>query len=356
MSRPIEAVVHSAALRHNYQTIKQRAPGAKAFAVIKANAYGHGVARVVEALHDADAFAILEFDAAVQMRQHGVTQPILLLEGAFSPAELQACAEHRLMLAIHEPRHLCWLQETPLLAPVDVFLKLNTGMNRLGFAVQDAASLFAQLRKLPNVASVTLMTHFATADEPAKGVAKQWERFRLHTAGLDCPRSLANSAATLAYPEVHADWVRPGIALYGSSPFNHLSARQLGLQAAMTLRSEVIAVQELVAGDAVGYGASFIADGRMRVGIVACGYADGYPRHAPTGTPVLVEGKMTRLLGRVSMDMLCVDLSELPQAGIGSGVELWGAALPIDTVAHAAGTIAYELMCAVTARVPIRSV
>ncbi|WP_348944069.1 alanine racemase [Chitinibacter sp. FCG-7] len=353
MSRPIEAVIHSAALAHNYQQIKKTAPTARAFAVVKANAYGHGLERVITALPQADGFAILEFDAAIALRELGVKQPILLLEGVFSIAQLQQSAAHQLMLAIHEPRHLLWLRDTPLSAPVDVFLKLNTGMNRLGFAPEQAADLLAQLRDMPNVASVTLMTHFATADDPAKGIARQWARFQAQTAGLDCPRSLANSAATLAYPEVHADWVRPGIALYGSSPFADRSAQSLNLQPAMSLRSRIIAVQQLQAGDEVGYGATFIADKAMRIGVVACGYADGYPRHAPTGTPIIVAGKVSRLLGRVSMDMLCVDLSEIAEAEIDSEVELWGQGLSIDLVAQAAGTIAYELMCAVAPRVPV---
>ncbi|WP_373976378.1 alanine racemase [Chitinibacter sp. SCUT-21] len=354
MSRPIEAVIHSNALAHNYQVIKQRAPNARAFAVIKANGYGHGAARVVAALRNADGFAILEFGTALQLRQQGITQPILLLEGVFSRDELQQCAQHNIMLAIHQAQHLDWLRDTPLNAPVDVFLKLNTGMNRLGFVAESAPAIVDQLRAMPNVASVTLMTHFATADEPEKGIAKQWHRFQTVTADLDCPRSLANSAAVFAYPEVHADWVRPGIALYGSSPFAHLSAADLGLQAAMTLRSRIIAVQHLQAGDTVGYGATFTADREMRIGVVACGYADGYPRHAPTGTPVIVAGQTTRILGRVSMDMLCVDLTDIPQAQIDSEVELWGAHLSIDAVAQAAGTIAYELMCAITQRVSIR--
>ncbi|QLG86760.1 alanine racemase [Chitinibacter bivalviorum] len=355
MSRPIEAVIHSAALKHNYQLIKRQAPTAKAFAVIKANAYGHGVERVCAALPEADGFAILELDAAIALRTQGITQPILLLEGAFSPLEMQRCAQYQLMFAIHEPRHLQWLADTELERPVDVFLKLNTGMNRLGFPAADVTSLVAQLQAMANVASVTLMTHFATADEPEQGIAKQWGNFQQHCADLNMPATLANSAAIFAYPEVHAQWVRPGIALYGSSPFAHRSAQELDLHAAMTLRSRIIAVQSLQAGDTVGYGASFIADRAMKIGVVACGYADGYPRHAPTGTPILVAGQLSRVLGRVSMDMLCVDLTDIADAQIDAEVELWGQRLSIDLVAQAAGTIAYELMCAIANRVPVRT-
>ncbi|WP_273432222.1 alanine racemase [Chitinibacter tainanensis] len=354
MTRPIEVVIHRSALHHNYQVIKQRAVGACALAVIKANAYGHGIEQVVAALPAADGFALLEMPAALRLRAMGVTQPILLLEGAFSPAELQLCAEHDLWLAIHEPQHLEWLTQTTLVRPVQVFVKLNTGMNRLGFAAEQASAVVAQLQQLPNVAGITLMTHFATADDPAVGVTAQWARFQQGTAGLGLPVSLANSAATFAYPQVHGDWVRPGIALYGSSPLADQSATSLGLVAAMTLRAKIISTQQLQAGDSVGYGATFTADRPMRIGTVACGYADGYPRHAPTGTPVLVAGQCSRLLGRVSMDMLCVDLTAIDAAGIGSEVELWGQTLSIDEVAASAGTIGYELMCAVAPRVPMR--
>ncbi len=225
-------------------------------------------------------------------------------------------------------------------------------MNRLGFPASQARELAARLQRCANVASVTVMQHFATADEPEKGIDQQLARFKAATEGLALPQSLANSAATLAYPQTHAQWNRPGIVLYGSSPFAQRSAQDLGLQAAMTLQSELIAIQDLQPGDQVGYGATFTADRAMRIGVVACGYADGYPRVAPTGTPVTVDGVATRLVGRVSMDMLTVDLSAVPAARIGSKVELWGQNQPIDAVAHAAGTLGYELMCAVTTRVP----
>ncbi|QBC44283.1 alanine racemase [Iodobacter fluviatilis] len=353
MTRPIRAVIHTAALAANYAHAKACAPASKVFAVVKANAYGHGIANMVAALPNADAFATLEMPSARSLRALGVTQPILLLEGVFSVAELQLCAEQRFWLAVHDERGLAWLETTALVCPVHVFLKLNTGMNRLGFPAEQAPALLARMNQCSNVASVTLMAHFASADDPEQGVAAQYARFETACAGLDLAKTLANSAALLAYPETHHQWVRPGISLYGSSPFSTQSATELGLQAAMTLTAEVISVQNLQAGDAVGYGASFIADRAMRIGTVACGYADGYPRHAPTGTPVLVDGMASRLIGRISMDMLAVDLSELPKAGVGSQVELWGKNLSIDDVAKAAGTIGYELMCAVAARVPV---
>jgi alanine racemase len=236
---------------------------------------------------------------------------------------------------------------------LSVWLKINTGMNRLGFASEQVPAVMEKLKSHPAVGEVTLMTHFSHADEP-EGVAEQLERFKGLTAAYRAPRSLANSAALLRYPASHSEWVRPGIMLYGASPFADTSAQQFGLQPVMTLTSEIISVRELKAGDRVGYAGLFRADKTMRIGTVACGYADGYPRHAPTGTPILVNGKRTRTLGRVSMDMLAVDLSELPDADVGSRATLWGAGLPVEEVASAAGTISYELMCALTSRVPIK--
>ncbi|HSD61497.1 MAG TPA: alanine racemase, partial [Burkholderiales bacterium] len=258
---------------------------------------------------------------------------------------------HGLSAVIHCPEQLEML--AAFRPPLDVFLKLDTGMHRLGFQDEGFAAALEQVTGAAAVRSVTLMTHFARADEPG-GVAEQVARFQALTGHLKLPRSLANSAAILCHPETHADWVRPGIMLYGASPFPDRPAAEFGLLPAMTLSAEVIAVQVLVRGERVGYGGTFEAPGPMRVGIVACGYGDGYPRHADTGTPALVDGQRTRTLGRVSMDMLCVDLGGLPRSGVGSRVTLWGEGLPVDEVAAAAGTIAYELLCAVASRVPVR--
>ncbi|WP_432721529.1 alanine racemase [Jeongeupia wiesaeckerbachi] len=355
MSRPIQVLIDPAAIAHNYRRMKALAPKAKVYAVTKADGYGHGLARVVAALPEADGFALLEVDWAIGLREAGVTQPILLLEGVFSADEMRLASHHALTVAVHEERALAWLETLVLPKPLDVYVKLNTGMNRLGFVADTAAAVVARLQACANVASITLMTHFATADDPDRGIAMQLARFDAAVAGLDLPMTLANSAATFDFPDVHRDWVRPGVALYGATPFAHRSAASLGLIAAMSLQSEIIGVQMLQAGDAVGYAAAFTAPEPMRIGIVACGYADGYPRHAPTGTPILVGGVRTRLLGRVSMDMLAVDLSDVPQAQIGTPVELWGKGLPIDEVAAAAGTIGYELMCAIAPRVQVKT-
>ena len=354
MPRPIRASIDLEALRHNYLLAKNRAGHAKAFAVVKANAYGHGLDRALQALGEvADGFALLDLAEARAVRAAGLTQPVALLEGFFEPADLAEIAALRLMPAIHSEAQLAMLERATLAAPIDVLLKVNSGMNRLGFTADSLPAALAQLRALPCVRGITVMTHFARADDEV-GVGAQLARFKKMTAGLDLPVSLANSAALLRFPEATGQIVRPGIMLYGSSPMpDMLSAEAIGLRPVMTLTSEIIGVQDIVAGERVGYGGTFEASAPTRVGVVACGYADGYPRHAPTGTPILVDGRRTRVLGRVSMDMLACDLTHLPDAGIGSAVTLWGEGLAADEVASAAGTISYELFCALAARVPV---
>lgn len=351
MPRPIQAYIDANALENNLR-VARRTTSARIMAVIKANGYGHGLLRVAEALSGADGFALLDIRDAVQLREAGFRQTLLLLEGGFGAEDLALAAEYDLACVIHSTWQLALLDAYPKRGALDVWLKVNTGMNRLGFMPPQVAQSMAQLRHHQAVREITLMTHFANADE-VRGVAEPFALFNDLAADYRVARSLANSAALLRYPQTHCDWVRPGVMLYGASPIAGVSAQQLGLKPAMTLSSRIIAVQELCAGDEVGYGASFRAGHAMRVGIAACGYADGYPRHAPTGTPILVDGQRTRTLGRVSMDMLHVDLSTLPQAGVGSQVVLWGEGLPIEEVASAAGTISYELMCALAGRVPV---
>ena len=321
-------------------------------AVIKANAYGHGLGRTARALSEADGFAVVELDAAVRLREAGYHQRITLLEGFFGPRELPVIVEHKLTTVIHSTEQLDMMRELPAGAALDVLLKLNTGMNRLGFQPGEFGPALAKAKTHPRIAAVTLVTHFANADD-ARGVAWQLETLERVAGSEVLPRSLANSAAILRYPETHADWVRPGIMLYGCSPFADRTGVELGLQTAMTLASEIIAVRDLSAGDAVGYGGAYTADRPTRIGVVACGYADGYPRHAPTGTPVLVNGRLTRTIGRVSMDMLSVDLTSLTDVRVGASVVLWGEGNPVENVARAAGTVGYELLCAVAPRVHI---
>jgi alanine racemase len=350
--RPIKARISVDAMAHNLRVARNHAGNARTFAVVKANAYGHGLSRARRAFAAADGFAVLTLEEAANLRLMGVEQPIMLLEGIFGTDEIAACVELDLWPVLHHSAQLDWLQQQPPSRPLQIFLKFDSGMHRLGFPLTGHADLIARVRSLSGVAGVTLMTHFAQADESA-GVNWQLQPFLSETAVHGLPWSTANSAALLRYPETLGAWVRPGIMLYGASPFADVSAAELGLRPAMTLQSEIISVQSLRAGEAVGYGQLFRAERAMRVGVVACGYADGYPRHAPTGTPVQVNGRISQTLGRVSMDMLCVDLSECDEAGLGSPVVLWGEGLPVDTVATSAGTTAYELLCALAARVPV---
>ncbi len=353
MSRPLIARIDTAALAHNLAVARRAAPGARILAVVKANGYGHGLARVARALRGADGFAVLSMDEAALLRAEGYTHPIVLLEGFFHPDELADIARLRLRPVIHRPDQAEILARARLEHKVDVFLKIDTGMRRLGLEPQRLKDTLAVLRGSPQVGGITLMTHFARADEPAHGVAAPLALFRDTVAGLGLPVSLANSAALLAYPESHGDWVRPGIMLYGASPFADRDGLDLGLLPAMHLESRLIATRLLRKGEGVGYGAAFVAERDTKIGVVACGYADGYPRHAPTGTPLLVDGRETRTLGRVSMDMLFADLGPLPGAHVGSPVTLWGPGLPAERVAAAAGTIAYELFTALAPRVPV---
>jgi alanine racemase len=362
MPRPIEALIHVDALVHNLARVRECAPDARVWAVVKANAYGHGIERVYDGLRGADGFALLDLAEAERVRALGWRGPILLLEGVFEPRDLELCSRLDLWHTVHCAEQIDWLAAHKTHAPQRVFLKLNSGMNRLGFRPEAYRSAWTRLNALPQVGEISLMTHFADADaDPAsgRGIAEAMARFEAATRDLPGERSLANSAATLRHAAVAADWVRPGIMVYGSAPdFPQHDSAHWTLRPTMTLRSRLIATQRLAPGDRVGYGSSFTAEAPMTIGIVACGYADGYPRHAPSGTPVLVEGVRTRTVGRVSMDMLTVDLTPVPAAGLGSEVTLWGegpgaSRLPIDEVAHAAGTLGYELMCALAMRVPV---
>lgn len=353
MPRPILAHIDLSALEHNLHVARQ-STAARVMAVIKANGYGHGLFRVAEALSGADGFALLDIQDALRLREAGYRQTILLLEGIFNADDLELAGQYDLSCVIHGEWQIELLDAYPRSGSLDVWLKINTGMNRLGIAPRQLGQVMECLRRHRAVRDVTLMTHFANADE-VRGVADPLALFNQVAAPYRLARSLGNSAALLRYPQTHADWVRPGIMLYGASPFADVSAQQLGLRPAMTLSSRIIATQQLRAGDEVGYGALFRAGQDMRIGIVACGYADGYPRHAPNGTPVSVDGQLARTVGRVSMDMLYVDLTMLPDAGVGSKVVLWGEGLPIEDVARSAGTVSYELMCALTARVPIKA-
>lgn len=326
-------------------------PGARLWAVVKADAYGHGLDNALRGFAAADGLSLLELDRAVALREKGWRKPIMMMEGMFDPVELPVFQKHDLQPVVHCDEQLRMLA-TAKGPALHVHLKINTGMNRLGFSPERVRAVWHELLACPVVSRVSLLTHFANAENPRSPLtpAVQLERFRECSNGIDAEVSLSNSAALLLQRQVRCDWARPGVMLYGGTPGGD-SAAGFGLKPAMTLTSQLIAVQELQAGDSVGYGSLFTAGQAMRIGVVACGYADGYPRHAPTGTPVLVDGVRTRIVGRVSMDMLSVDLTPVPSARIGSRVVLWGDDLPIDEVAEAAGTIGYELMCAIAPRV-----
>ena len=368
MSRPIQATIHTAALRHNLARVRQTAADAKVWAVVKANAYGHGIERVFDGLRAADGFALLDLTEAERVRALGWRGPILLLEGVFEQRDLELCSRLDLWHVVHCQEQIDMLAVHKTHVPHRVFLKMNSGMNRLGFRPEQFRAAWTRLNALPQVDEISLMTHFSDADD-ARGIARQVAAFNTATEDLPGERSLSNSAAILRHmggqpsPGLVSDWIRPGVVQYGSAPdFPEHNAADWGLQPAMTLRSRIVGLQALQTGDTVGYGSIFTAPRPMRIGVVACGYADGYMRCSPgtpeQGTPVLIDGVRTRTVGRVSMDLITVDLTPVPQAGLGSEVTLWGQAgngalLSIDEVAQAGGTVGYELMCALAARVPV---
>jgi alanine racemase len=352
MARPLLAQVNLAALRANVARARERVADAQVLAVVKAGAYGHGLQRVLPALSDADGLALLELNAAVMLREQHYARRILLLEGFFEAQELPEIAARRLAVVVHHLEQIKMLEDAASLArPIEVYVKINTGMNRLGFRPADAHAIVDRLSRASSVAVLRLLTHLARADEE-EGLRTQLDLFEEACTGLPYPRSIANSAGVIRYREVGGEYVRPGIMLFGSSPFPYETAEMLGLKPVMTLKSALIGVQDLKPNESVGYGGSYTAARAVRIGVVACGYADGYPRHAPNGTPVLVCGKKVRTAGRVSMDMLTVDLTDVPEATIGSPVVLWGEGLSVDDVAAAASTVGYQLLCGVAPRVP----
>lgn len=345
MTRPARARIDRSALRHNYALARQM-HGGRALAVIKANAYGHGAVPCAHALQDlVDGFAVAFVGEAMALREAGITAPILVLEGAFDTDDWLQAAERRLWMVVHQSRQLEQLSQLPPHCRYEkLWLKIDSGMHRAGFAPEDVAPAWAQLHALQRTDEVVLMTHFARADEPTEPMTPaQLATFQACTQGLTASISVSNSAGVLAWPDARADWARPGIMLYGSNPLG-LQDRT-PLKPVMTLQSEVFAERWIAPGETVGYGGRFVAPRRTRVGLVAMGYADGYPRTLGDGTPVAVDGHVSQLIGRVSMDMLTIDLTDHPQAGPGSTVELWGSQISVDMIAQRASTIAYELLC-----------
>lgn len=358
MARPILATIDLAALRHNLAVARRHAGARRIWAVVKSNAYGHGLARALRAFDGADGLALLDLDEAARAREAGWRKPILLLEGFFSPADLRVVVDLRLATVVHHAAQVEMLATVSAPAPIDVHLKINTGMNRLGFAPAEAPAVREQLAALRAVRLAALMTHLANADRddadaPPASVTEQLQAFARACAGWRGERSVANSAALLLHPRAGGDTVRPGIALYGATPMSGRTAASFGLKPAMSLTAEVLSVQDVASGGTVGYGGRWRAARASRIGVLACGYADGYPRAAPDGTPVWVGGQRVPLAGRVSMDMITVDLTDAPQVKAGARAELWGRQVAVDEVAEACGTVGYELLCALAPRVPV---
>jgi alanine racemase len=356
MPRPLIARIDGRALSHNLAAARTRAGRRRVWAVVKANAYGHGLERAARAFADADGLALLEVEEAQRARTSGWTKPILLLEGVFSPRELDEATRLDLTCVVHCFEQIEMIERRSDPAGLNVYLKLDSGMNRLGFAPQDATSARRRLEAIAGVRVAALMSHLANADRREPGpcdVQTQRRAFEKLCKGSQMETSLCNSAALFLHPDLGDDWVRPGIALYGSSPSLSASAAALGLRPAMALNSELIAVRTVPAGARVGYGSRWAAVRPTRIGVVACGYADGYPRSAPDGTPVWVAGRRGALAGRVSMDMLSVDLTGIDDAGVGSPVQLWGEHVGIDEVARQSDRLAYELMCGLNPRVRV---
>jgi alanine racemase len=353
MGRTAEALIDPAALSHNLSRVREAAPGTRVMAVVKADAYGHGIATAVQALAGADAFAVACLSEAVRLRELAVTRPIVALQGLTDPGQVDAFAEQRIEPVVHQPWQLEALESARPPRRLRVWLKIDTGMNRLGFAPEQARTVWERLRVCQAVEGPPgLMTHMANADDRGDTVTgRQLALFEQATRGIEAERSLANSGCILGWPQSRADWVRPGIMLYGVSPFVDTMGAEHGLRPAMTLRTRLVAVSRRLRGDRIGYGGTWECPEDMPLGIAAIGYGDGYPRHAASGTPVLVAGREAPLVGRVSMDMLAIDLREVPGAAPGAEVVLWGEGLPVERVATAADTIAYELLCSVSGRV-----
>ncbi|UYM18563.1 alanine racemase [Endozoicomonas euniceicola] len=358
MSRPAKAVINLDALQHNYQLAKSLAnrerTNGKVLAVVKADAYGHGAVACAKALSgQADGFAVACIEEALELRSTGIQQPILLLEGFFEAIELNEISRHKLDIVVQNPEQLTMLEQSPQPEPVRVWLKMDSGMHRAGLLPQDFRAAWMRLDALPWVSDIVMMTHLACADESDNGYTRhQLEVFEQHTLGLPGERSIANSAGLVNYHQARAEWNRPGLLLYGASPFETVHPIEQQLQPVMELHSAIISIKNIPAGSPVGYGSAWTSQRATRQGVVAIGYADGYPRHAQNGTPILVKGKRVPVIGRVSMDMLTVDLTDVPQARPGDSVVLWGKDLPAAEVARYASTIPYQLFCNLN-RVPV---
>ena len=352
MTRPSRVVIDKQALKHNFQRVRELAPNSKIMAIIKADAYGHGLIRVAQTLNHADAFGVACFEEAEQLRAADITNQIVLLEGPHKAVDLPRIVELKLDVVIHHESQLEIIEQTKLDESIQAWIKIDTGMHRLGFPVDKVSEVLERVSNCKNIKqNPILMTHFATANEMNNPLTQQQlNSFNEYCGDLSFEKTIANSAAIINFPETHADWVRPGLMLYGVSPMKDGNAKEQELKSVMTLESEIISIQHLSKGDSVGYGATWQCPEDMPVGVIAAGYGDGFPRHAKSGTPILVNNVRCSLIGRASMDMLTVDLRNQPEAKIGDHVILWGQSLPIEEIAHHADTIPYELLCGVHKR------
>jgi alanine racemase len=355
VTRLVRAVIDTRALRSNLAVVRRQAPTARVMAVVKANAYGHGLVPTALALSDADAFAVARLEEGIALRSAGVRTPIVLLEGVLNAAQLLEAAQQDLELVVHNPEQVALLKAASPTHRFSVWLKVDSGMNRLGFRIEEFPAAYATLTTCSAVASrIRVLTHLASADvRDDAATREQLEAFDNAVADFPAERSMANSAAILGWPTSHGDWVRPGLMLYGVSPIAGRTAAAFGLRPAMTLYSTVIAVRRVLVGERVGYGGNWVAQRETRLAIAAVGYGDGYPRHIGNGTPVLVNGMRAPIAGRVSMDMIGVDVTDLPPVEVGNPVILWGEGLPAELVAPCADTIPYELLCGVSQRVAL---
>lgn len=345
------AFINLSALQSNYAQVRKFAPGRKVMAMIKSNAYGHGLIEVAQALSDADAFGVACFSEAIALRKAGITKPIVLMRGFTSATELLWCLDANLEVVIHDVNQLNILSQVNLVSPLSVWFKIDTGMRRLGFLPEQVEAAYQQLKNNKWLKIKGVMTHFSSSDDLSKrSVQKQLALFLAIAEDMSEPKSLANSGAIINCPETHGDWVRPGIMLYGVSPIADKTGVDYGLKPVMTLRSKLISVKNIGKGDKVGYGENWQCPMDTRLGVVAIGYGDGYPRNAVNKTPVLVNDCLCELIGRVSMDMIAVDLKNI-KAKVGDQVTLWGDGLPVEHVAHSVNTIPYDLLCGVTRRV-----
>ncbi|MCF6203967.1 MAG: alanine racemase [Methylococcaceae bacterium] len=351
------ATINMRSVSHNIKKVREYAPRAKIMAVIKANAYGHGLLSIASELKDVDAFAVARVDEGIRLRKAGFTKRIIILEGFVCEEELQVIIKNNLDVVVHSLEQVDILEKYSTIKKISVWLKHDTGMNRLGFRINEFTSVYQRLMGCSNVnQSITLITHLSSADTNSPTTSEQIKIFNESVNNYSAEKSIANSAGIIAWPNSILDWVRPGLMLYGVSPFIENTGKEIGLEPVMSLYSRLIAVKDIEKGETVGYAGTWVSDKKTKIGVVSIGYGDGYPRYAQTGTPVLINGKRVPLIGRVSMDMITVDLSDQIDVKLGDKVMLWGDGLAVEEIAKYADTIPYTLLCGITPRVEMKKI